>query len=315
MTLTRRNALGAAAGMLAAAAGVRAARADDLASLRIGTLGIDPGMPPLYAQDQGFFKAAGIDATIDVINTSYSVIAAVVAGSLDVGGASVPVVALAHQHGIPLRFFAPAGVYTGPIGNTNLMVSQASAIKTGADLNGKTIAVSTIKDMTQFESSTWIDKNGGDAKTVRFIEVPYVEMPVALDQGRADAAVLIEPYVTTAKSTSRILANLSDTFGGPYLVFGWVATEDWLRRNADLAKRYAAAMQKTAAWANGHPKESIDGIVRYTKIKPEVAAVMNRMRYPETTAIDPVTVQRPIDMMVRFGALSPLSARDIIAAP
>jgi NitT/TauT family transport system substrate-binding protein len=312
MTPTRRDALGLTAGMLALAAGVRAAAADDLTPLRIGTLGIDPGMQPLYAQDQGFVKAAGIDATVSVINTSYSVVAAIVAGSLDVGGASVPVVALARQHGIPLRYFAPAGIYTGPIGNTNLMVLQSSPIKTGADLNGKTVAVSTIKDMTQFESSTWIDKSGGDSKSVRFVEVPYVEMQAALEQGRADAVAIIEPYVTTAKSSARLLANLSDTFGGPYLLFGWIATDEWLRRNADVAKRFTAVMLRSAAWANSHPKDSVDEILRYTKIKPEVATAMNRLRYAETSAIDPVLVQRPVDMMVRYGALAPLNARDIV---
>ena len=40
---------------------------------------------------------------------------------------------------------------------------------------------------------------------------------------------------------------------------------------------------------------------------------MNRMRYVESGSIDPATLQRPIDMMVRYGALTPLSAKDIIA--
>jgi ABC-type nitrate/sulfonate/bicarbonate transport system substrate-binding protein len=137
-------------------------------------------------------------------------------------------------------------------------------------------------------------------------------MQAALEQGRADAVAIIEPYVTTAKSSARLLANLSDTFGGPYLLFGWIATDEWLRRNADVAKRFTAVMLRSAAWANSHPKDSVDEILRYTKIKPEVATAMNRLRYAETSAIDPVLVQRPVDMMVRYGALAPLNARDIV---
>jgi len=53
----------------------------------------------------------------------------------------------------------------------------------------KTVAVSALHDMTQFETSAWVDKTGGDSKSVRFVELKYTEMATALEQGRADAAV------------------------------------------------------------------------------------------------------------------------------
>lgn len=316
--MTRRLAIAIAAGVFGLFFGpgtAPRAGADDLVPIAIGTLAIDPSAQDLYAQDLGFFKAAGLDAKIIILNNAAAIAAAVAAGSLDVGFASTPGVALAHQHGIPIRFIAPAGVYAGPIGNTILMISKTSGIKSGADLAGKTIAVSALKDLTQFETSTWIDKTGGDSKGVRFIEAPYSEMAAALEQGRVDAACVIEPFVTSAKTTAKILANLSDTLGGPYLVGGWVSTEDWARRNPETMKRFMAVMQKAAKWANAHHKDSADILVRYTKIRPEVALTMARTHYDESSTIDAVTVQRPLDMLVRYGALTPMSARDIIASP
>jgi NitT/TauT family transport system substrate-binding protein len=313
---TRRRAIAAFAGAFGAAAlgGAHgAAAADDLAPIQIGTITIDPCMQPIYAQEQGFFKSAGIDPKITVLNNSSAAVAALAAGSIDIASASVPVAAFAHQHGIPIRFIAPAGIYTGPPGNTILMIAKTSTIKSGADLNGKTVALGALRDMTQFETSSWIDKNGGDSKTVRLIELPYAQMPVALAQGRADAAALIEPFITSAKATSRVLANLSDTIGGAYLVSGWVSTDDWIRRNPDLLRRFVAVMQKAAIWANAHQKDSADILVRYTKIPPDVAATMNRIRYDEGTAIDPLTVQRPVDMLVKYGSMPPVSAKDMIA--
>ena len=73
-------------------------------------------------------------------------------------------------------------------------------------------------------------------------------MPAALEQGRADAAVLIEPFITTAKASSKVLANLSDTIGGPYVVSGWVSTEEFIRRKPDVVRRYVAVMQRAGAW-------------------------------------------------------------------
>jgi NitT/TauT family transport system substrate-binding protein len=271
-------------------------------------------MQPFYARDLGFFKDAGFDANVAILNNASNIVVAISAGSLDVGQASVSPVALAHQHGISIRFIAASGIYTGPIGNTILMVSKKSTITSGADLSGKTIAIGILKDLTQFEASTWIDETGGDSKTVRFIEVRISEMPAVLEEGRVDAAVLIEPFVTTAKTTAKVLANLSDTMGGPYIISGWVSSDDWIRRNPEVVKRYAAVMKRAGIWANAHPKESADILVRYSKIRPDVAAAMHRMHYAEGSTIDPVTVQRPIDLLVRYGALTPFSAKDIIAA-
>jgi NitT/TauT family transport system substrate-binding protein len=313
MKLTRRQAIGSAASDLALSASNGRAEADALVPIRVGTVSTDPGMQPFYAQDLGFFKDAGLDATVTILNNASAIVAAISAGSLDVGQASVSPVALAHQHGISLRFIAASGIYSGPVGNTILMVSKNSPIKSGADLSGKTIAVGILKDLTQFEASTWIDKTGGDSKTVRFVEARISEMPSVLEQGRVDAAVLIEPFITTAKTTAREVANLSDTMGGPYIISGWVSGDDWIRGNPDIVKRYVTAMRRAGAWANAHPKESADILVKYSKIRPDVAAAMHRMHYSEVSFIDPVTVQRPIDLLVRYGALTPFSAKDIIA--
>jgi NitT/TauT family transport system substrate-binding protein len=315
--LTRRRALGTTAGLLACAgsgAMVRRAAAAELAPISIALIATDPGMQPLYAQDQGFFTAAGLDAAITVLGNSSAIVAAVAAGTIDVGNASISVVAFARQHGIPIRYIAAAGIYTGPPGNTILMVAKTSTIASGADLAGKTIALGALRDLTQFETSAWIERTGGDAKSVRLIELPYPEMATALDQGRADAAALIEPYVTAAKTSARVLANLSDTMGGPYMVAGWVSSEAWINRNPDLVKRFVHVMQRSATWANAHQRASADILVRYTKIRPEVAATMNRIRYEEGATIDPAMVQRPVDMLVKYGTLSPLSAKDIIAS-
>jgi len=316
--LTRRFFATATASVVSSVAlsgGHDGALADELVPIRIASLAIDPSGQALYAQDLGFFKDAGLDAKMTILNNATAIVAAVASGAVDVGFGTTPGVSLAHQHGIPVRFIAPAAVYTGPVGNTILMALKSSAISSGADLTGKAVAVSGLKDMTQFETSSWIDKTRGDSKAVHFIEMPYSEMTAALEQGRVSAACIIEPFVTSAKTSSKVVANLSDTLGGPYLVGGWIGNADWLRRNPEAAKRFIAVMQKTAKWANSHVKESADILVRYTKITPEVAAAMVRTHYDERASLDPRTIQRSVDMMVKYGALAPMSAKDLVASP
>jgi len=40
-----------------------------------------------------------------------------------------------------------------------------------ADLNGKTIGVNGLRDLQQLCAMSWVDKHGGDSKTLHFIEV------------------------------------------------------------------------------------------------------------------------------------------------
>lgn len=313
MTVTRRRALAAVTGLCAASAWPASARAD--VPIRIGTVTTDPGMQPLYAKDRGLFKDAGLEAEVSILNNASVIVAAIASGSLDVGQASVSPAALAREHGIRIRFVAPGGIYTAPPGNTILMVPNASPIKSAADLNGKTIAVGILRDLTQYEVSAWMDKSGGDSKSVHFIEARISEMPAILDEGRAAAAVLIEPFITTAKSEARVLANMSESMGGPYMVSGWIATDDWIRSSPDALARFRSVLQRAAVWANAHPKDSAQTLVRWSKISPQVAAQMHRVHYAETATIDPAMVQRPIDLLVRYGALSPLNASELIASP
>ena len=49
-----------------------------------------------------------------------------------------------------------------------------------ADLNGKTAATPALNDLNQLVISTWVDKNGGDSKTMKWIEFPNSGLGAAL---------------------------------------------------------------------------------------------------------------------------------------
>ena len=275
-----------------AVAGIGAAGAAEALPLQLGAMPIDPSAEAFYGSDQGFFRGAGLDVKVTVLNNGSALAAATTSGALDVGFGSPSPIVLAHQRGLAVRFIAPAAVYTGPLPNSSLMVAKGSAIRTGADLNGKTIAVAGLHDLTQYSTQAWIDKNGGDSKTAAFIEVPYAEMGVALGQGRIAAACVIEPFTTATKSVAQTIGNLNDAIASRYLLAGWFATDSWLQKNADAARRFVGSMGKIARWANAHQSDSAGILTRYTKIPPDVAAVMARSHYDESSRVDPRAYSR-----------------------
>ena len=67
----------------------------------------------------------------------------------------------------------PGGLYTSKTPSTYLIVPKGSPYRTASDLNGKTVAVNTLRGLPQYGTQAWIDKNGGDSKRVKFVELPF----------------------------------------------------------------------------------------------------------------------------------------------
>ncbi len=219
--------------------------------------------------------------------------------------------AQAHARGLNFRVIAPATIYNGTTPVNVIMVAKNSTVKTGADLNGQTVAVNGLRDLTQYEMQAWIDQNGGDVKTVKLIETPFSEMAAALEAGRVAAGILAEPFWTAALDTCRVIGNGSAPVGKHFMVTGWFGSTDWLTKNADTAKRMQAVMLQIARWANANHAATQAIVPKYTKITPEVAAHMVRAVLGETRP-DPALIQPVIDVAVKYGDLQPMRASELI---
>jgi NitT/TauT family transport system substrate-binding protein len=72
---------------------------------------------------------------------------------------------------------------------------------------GVSCSVTALKDITQIAPTAWMRRNGADPSKTRFVEIPFAELPAALDRGTIDAGMLAEPWLSTANGTTvRVLA-------------------------------------------------------------------------------------------------------------
>jgi len=283
-------------------------------ALRVATIPSDSGSDVYYARDQGFFKAAGLNVEIDTISSGPAIIGAVSGGSYDIGAGNTVSIAAARERGIPIKMIAPGALHSTSAPTDLLMVEQKSSFRSGRDLNGKTIAVSTLSGLNALSVQAWITKSGGDLSTIRFIEVPFPAMAAALDQGRVDAAEMAEPFVTANKDSLRVLADANNAIGEHFLIDAWVASDSWLLQHADAAKRFAAALHDAHVWANAHHEESAVILVRYLKMPLGVVNAMTRASFG--TALDPLLVEPLLNTAAKYGQLEhPLSAVDVIWSP
>jgi NitT/TauT family transport system substrate-binding protein len=298
--MNRRNALaGLGAGLAAAAAPRSAFAAND--PLHIATIPLDAGAEAYYGYDMGYFRDAGIDATVEAIPSGAAILAAVAGGAVDVGFANLISIAVAYKHNVPVTLLAPGSLYTASIPTSVLMVPANSPAKTARDLNGKTLAVNGLKTITQYAPQLWIDKNGGDSTTIKFVEMTFPQIVEALGSNRIDAAIVADPFIAQAKPAARILADAYDAIGSRYIIGCWFSTTQWAAAHSAVAGRFAQAIARTAQWANTHKPASGQILAKYAKMDPAVAATMLRVDFaPRFVKSD---MQPVIDLVARYGGL------------
>lgn len=292
-----------------------AGRAADgpLAVINLINLPSDNSAEIYYAQELGFFKDAGLDVRVTSMTNSGAIVAALAGGGGDIGNSVVGAVADARSKGIPILYIAPAGLYDSASPTAALVTLKGSPITKAADLNGKVVAVSGLLDLTHFATRAWIDQNGGNSASVKFLELPFPAMAAALAQHRVDAAYIIEPFYTAAAGELHILGRAAGSVAPRYQATGWVATESWLASHADLALRFAAAIRRTAVWANAHHQESAAILIKYLKLDPAIVGSMKRVNYSVT--LETSLIQPQIDVAAKYTGQRPVSANSLLWAP
>jgi NitT/TauT family transport system substrate-binding protein len=316
--MRRRDLLTSAAVALACATAPRRLRAqtDDLQKLRLVAVPTDALTPLYYGIKQGAFQRAGIDLEILPAASGAAAVTAMLGGAYDIANASLLAVLSAHLHDIPVLIVGPQLLYTPENPFALLQIAVDSPIKTGADLDGKIVAVSALNDLNQLAISSWVDKNGGSSKTLKFVEMPAVATDEALFQHRVDAGLLPEPILDNSLSAGRT-KTLGDAFGAVAKAFissAYIARTDWASSHSDVLLRFNRVAAQMSAYTNAHQAETAPMMAEATKIP---LAVMLRMkRAVIATTLDDRLVQPLIDAAAKYQMIShAFPAKEIIWSP
>jgi len=288
--------------MAAAAACVpRTANAQTLVPVRFGTIASEVYALSIYAKEQGFFARNGIDGQVQYISSaSGGITAALVGGALDVGCASMGAISNAHLRGIPVEVIAGGGIVLSTSPTTLLVVAKNSPVTSCRDLNGKTIGASALRDVINVAEAKFIDANGGNSKTVSFVELTPSAAPAALLAGRIDAYALSEPTLTLSRDDLRPIGAVYDAIGRRVMISVHMAMKPWLDANTDTARRVVRSLRQAAAWTNGAGNRSAaDAIIaRESKVPLEVVSRMTHAVFSDD--LDPALIQPQIDALADY---------------
>ncbi len=290
--LSRRAVLASGAAFLTLRATGRAA---GLTAVRAGGVPEDSITPALWAAQSGLFRRNGLDVDIQAQRSGSATASAVLGGTYDIGKSSLPSIIIAHTKGIPFVLIAPGGLYesTNPI--IALLVRSDSPFKTGADLNGKTIAVSSLSDMYVIATRAWVDAHGGDSSTLKLIEMPISAVAPALEQGRIDAGCSIEPELHAAVAEGKVKALCApcDAIAPSYLYSGWFTTAEYAAKNKATVDAFAKSIGEANGHFNRHHAESDDALFKFSAVPLESIKKMRRVNDAQT--LDAKQIQPLID--------------------
>lgn len=191
------------------------------------------------------------------------------------------------------------------------MVAKTATAKSAKDFAGKTFGVNTVGALGQIAICAWLDENGVDWKTARFVELPYSAMVPALVAGRIDAALMTEPALDNAVAgDGKIFAPVYDALAKDFTDGGFFASADYVKTHLNVIRRFNAAIAQAARWANANRAASARILEKYSGVP--AAQMVHRVHYYER--VDPASIQPLIDAAAKYGTLkASFPATDIIA--
>lgn len=257
-------------------------------------------LPTVLAKQLGEYEKVGINAEIVDFKGGSQSLTAVIGGSADVvSGYFDHCVNLAAK-GQELQAFVVYDRYPG----LALVVSpkQSGVIKSVKDLAGKSVGVSAPGSSTDFFLKYLLHKNGVDTNSVGVVGIGLGATAVAaMEQGKVDAAVLLDPAVTVLQGRNAGLNILSDTrtakdtldvFGGEYPGGALYTKASWIAANPKETQALTNAIVATLKWIHTHTPEEIMAKMPPELVGPDkdgyLAALKNTIpMYSQTGLMDP----------------------------
>jgi NitT/TauT family transport system substrate-binding protein len=302
---------------LGAAALPYRASAQTLTKLRIGQPPGTAAAVIMYAQQSGIFHKYGLDVDLQKMGSGSAIISALAGGSLEIGNGSTFAVVTAFAHGLPMQILAGGPIYNSsaavPYGV--IYVAKNSPLKTAADLNGKTIGLSSARgDLNAVATQAWVEQHGGDWSSIRVLELPQEAMVAAIDAGRIDAMTLQSPSTAIAEASGKVrrFGRPYDAVGKQFSIAAWYGTSTWATANAPAVRAYEQAIGEASRYANAHWDAMLPLMAQFSGVDASVLGTAARA--PFTDRADPANFQPIIDLEVKYKVIDKsFEAKDFIA--
>ena len=283
--------------------GGNAASGGEPTTLKVGVLPIGDLAPLYLGMDKGFFEAEKLTIEPAVAEGGAAVVPAVMSGDNQIGFSNVTSLMIAKEQNLPLKPIA-AGVNAAASEDEAwdaLMSPKGGAADLQA-LEGKKVSVNTLKNLPEIAVRNSLDQAGVDSSKVQFVEIPFPDVPAALEAKRVDAAFAVEPFVGASSAIgAQKLATPFEQVAPNLTIAEYFTTEKYAQENADVVERFQRAMNKSLEFASKNPEEVRRIITTFTKTP---AAAAEKMTLPAwSTEVDAEAMNTLVELSKKYGVI------------
>ncbi|HEX5199235.1 MAG TPA: ABC transporter substrate-binding protein [Actinoplanes sp.] len=271
--------------------------------VKVGVIPIVDVAPIYLGKAKGFFEKQNIDLTLEQAQGGAAIVPAVVSGQYQFGFSNVVSLLLGASKNVPIKVVANGNNATAdPQKDFSGLLVRDPAITRPKDLEGKTVAANTLKNIVATSVNEIVRKDGGDPTKVKYVEVAFPDQAASLEANRVQAVFLVEPFVSSVKSKNWKQLGSFAAVSPSLMVADYFTSSQLLGEKPDLAKRFTSALKESLAYADAHPDEVRQIVTTYTTIKADAVAAMTLPKYnPE---IDKASLDLMNSLLVKDGLLT-----------
>ncbi|MFD4509350.1 ABC transporter substrate-binding protein [Streptomyces sp. NPDC058457] len=252
-------------------------------TVKVGIIPIVDVAPLYLGQKEGFFSKRGLKLSMTLAQGGAAIVPGVTSGQFQFGFSNMTSLMIAQSSNVPVQAIANGVASTGVAGKDfgGLVVKKGSSITSPKQLEGKKVAVNTLKNINETAVRESVRKAGGDPDKVQFVELTFDQMPAALDKGQIDAAMAVEPALATMKlqGATEIASPLVDVAANLTVAMYFTSTS-YAQRNPGVVTKFQAAVAESLSYADAHPDEVRQIVTTYTKTPADVLAKVTLPKWP-----------------------------------
>lgn len=232
------------------------AGADGVRTVTVGMLPIVPTAALYAGIEEGFFADHDLEVKVETGQGGAALLPAVMSQELHFSSSNPVSLLTARDKGLDVRVITNwSDEKATPKEAVNAVLAAAdSGMDSAADLEGKTVAINTLKSMGDLTIREAVRADGGDPDKVKFIELPFPDMPAALADGTADAVWVPEPFMSGLVADGNVVVTTPTAIAAPEMALQLIFTSGALvERDPQLVEDMKAALNETLAFAEQNP--------------------------------------------------------------
>ncbi|MDP3065471.1 MAG: ABC transporter substrate-binding protein [Methanobacteriaceae archaeon] len=221
-------------------------------TIQVGYLPSNHHSALFVADELGMYYKAGLTMELVPFRSGAEMIHAMQLGQIDVGYCGIAPVTTAISKGVPIKVVAPVNTQ-----GSGLVIPVNSTLNLSSDLSNKTVAIPRKGSVQDVLLNVLLLQNNISASQLKITELEAPLMPPSLKNGKIDAYVAWEPYVSSANFTGdgKIFLHSEEWWPNhPCCVV--VARDDFIKKEPDQLSHFLKVHVKATDYILNNPDES-----------------------------------------------------------